>query len=288
MNQWPWYLRLPAKAAVLAVTLFLVCFPDPARFVRHVRHWRDPNALVAPTSPALAPLLDEFRTANPTLPTSSDALRAVERFVLHRIPYEWDWNTWGSADYLPTLDEVLAKGREDCDGRAVVAASLLQAMGIRAELVSDFAHVWVKTDQGEALSAGGKPLVTSGTGVQVKQGAWRAVLSATGFGVAVFPLLRELIVVAVLWLLTARFRAGFPVLAATALLMLNGLLWLRFGGADHAKPILWAQYCGLANLVAALAILTVTARAVSSCAGRSSATSDSSEADILCGNKASR
>lgn len=287
MNRWRWYLRLPIKSAIFALTLFLVCFPNPARFVRHVRHWRNSNELVNPTSPALEPLLDEFRAATPELLAAPAVVRAVETFVLHRIPYDWDWNTWGAADYLPTLDEVLAKGREDCDGRAVVAASMLNALGYDAELISDFAHVWVRTDHGDALSAGGKPVVTSATGVRVRPGAWRAVLSASGFGVAVFPLARELIVVGMFWLLTSRLRAGPATLVATALLLLNGLLWLRAGGADHARPVLWEQYFGLANLAAAVAVQVIAARAVSSCASRSSAASDSSEADIRCGNKAS-
>ena len=47
-------------------------------------------------------------------------VRGVEKFVYGHVPYAWDWDTWGVADYLPSVAEVRRMGREDCDGRAVV------------------------------------------------------------------------------------------------------------------------------------------------------------------------
>ena len=125
LNRLRWPLRIPVKWAIFAVVVLLVCFPYPHMLIRHVRHWRDPDALIAPDAQVLRPFVEELL---PLLDNRSpeEALEHVERYVYEKIPYEWDWNTWGVADYLPTVEEVMEKGVEDCDGRAVIAASLLR------------------------------------------------------------------------------------------------------------------------------------------------------------------
>ena len=54
LNAWRWYSRLPAKWGLFGLTVFAVCYPYPSVFVRHVKHWRDPNALIEPNNPDLA------------------------------------------------------------------------------------------------------------------------------------------------------------------------------------------------------------------------------------------
>ncbi|MEK6674441.1 MAG: transglutaminase-like domain-containing protein [Planctomycetota bacterium] len=245
-----WYFRWPVKWAILGITVFFVNFPNIPALVRHVQRWQHPDDLVEPNAPLLAPLVEELSIELTADIAPSEALKRVERFVYRHVPYEWDWNTWGNADYLPTVTEVLTKGHEDCDGRAVVAASLLQRFGYRASLVTDFTHVWVKTDQGELMSPGKtKAVVTENGRLKLQSGALAQVPKALGYGIAVFPLLRELIVVAVLWfLLWNRGVHKFPFFLALVLLI-NGLLFLRIAGADHRKPDVWAQWVGVSNLV---------------------------------------
>jgi hypothetical protein len=128
--------------------------------------------------------------------------------VCERIPYSWDWDNWGCVDYLPTAAEVVERGREDCDGRAVIAASILRNLGYDAQLVTDGSHMWVSTSEGATMSpvatASGRTLVTTNQagsrfdplaiiGVRSLLIDWPKNLA---FGVAVFPIGRVSVIAA--------------------------------------------------------------------------------------------
>ncbi|HUU84113.1 MAG TPA: transglutaminase-like domain-containing protein [Phycisphaerae bacterium] len=255
----PWALRWAIKWLLFGATLFLISFPDPRLFVRHVQHWQDPNALIDPDLAALQPWVAEVKRQLKPEMEPRKALKTVERFVYKKVPYRFDWETWGSADYLPTLAEVLDKGKEDCDGQAVVAASILQNLGYRAELVTDFAHVWVKTDKGETMQPGKRKSVIAGkTGLEVHwETLTKTLPRALGYSVAPFPLIRELIVLGVLWLVLLRPGVGRRVGIICAAVMLEGLMFLRVGGVDWKDPVVWAQWWGLLHLVGGVFVLFV-------------------------------
>ena len=241
-----WYLRWPVKWAALGAAIFVVSFPNPLLFVRHVQHWRDPNAMIDADLPALQPWVQEVRASLKPEMQPGKALKTVQQFVYQKVPYKYDWQTWGSADYLPTLPEVLDMGAEDCDGRAVVAASILRGLGYRAELVTDFAHVWVKTDKGETMGPGKhKSIVATRWGLEVH---WKTLSQtlprALGYGISAFPLGRELIVLAVLWLVLLRAGIGWPLRLLGLAVMLEGLLFMRAGGGWR----LWALWWGVLHL----------------------------------------
>ncbi len=262
LNNLRWYFRVPVKWFVLTLTVVVVCFPYPSVLVRHLRHWRNPNALIEPHAEALEPLVDELRPQMTSRLAPPQALQAVERFVYEKIKYEWDWNNWGTADYLPTVTEAVEKGKEDCDGRAVVAASLLKRFGFRAKIVTDFTHMWVQTEYGDTMSPGKrKAIVADEDGLRIRPGALSQLLKGLGYGIAVFPLKRELIVLAVLWLLLLRHRGGpWCNLVALALLA-SGLVLLRIGGAVYWGPVEWVQMSGVVSLTAGVVSLLVWAKA---------------------------
>ncbi|MCK4659470.1 MAG: transglutaminase domain-containing protein [Phycisphaerae bacterium] len=263
LNSLPRRYRWSIKGAVLGVTCFLVLYPYPHLFLKHIRHWQNPNALIDPHAPALQVLADELRETLEGTEDPREVLRAVENCVTEHIEYQFDWERWGVADYLPTLNEVLANRREDCDGRAVAAASLLQNLGYRAELVSDFAHVWVKTDHGELLGPGAvKALIATDEGLKVNW-CWGLISSfadALGYGVAVFPLGRELIVLVVVWLMLLDTRTPWRFAAIGAVLLLIGLLLMHLGGENPRAPIRWLQVVGFAQLVVGPVVLVWSAR----------------------------
>ena len=68
---------------------------------------------------------------------------------------------------------------------------------------------------------------------------------ALAFGVAVFPFVRELIIVFVLWLLLLRRYGGARPQLMTLCLLVVGLYLLREGGKEYLKPALWKQLSGL-------------------------------------------
>jgi hypothetical protein len=232
-----WWLRLPFKLALFVLVVTLVLFPKPWLLPEWCGRLRHVERLIDPHQPALADLEQVVRKELRGEPEPRAALKAVERAVCQRIPYAWDWDVWGVADYVPTVAEVLEKGREDCDGRAVLAASLLRRMGYDAQLVSDLVHVWVVTPAGETMSPGSgeKTLVGSETGTHARLSLQTLANlgRGTAFGIGVFPLGRELIILAVFCGL-----AGHP-------------------GVSRRR---WIVACTL--LLAALALLRVSGEAV--------------------------
>jgi hypothetical protein len=190
----------------------------------------DMNSVLQPDHPGLARLEAAVRERAKADATPPELLGVVQQVVYQAIPYAWDWDVWGVADYLPTTAEVLEKGREDCDGRAVVSASLLRRMGYQAWLVSDLTHCWVATPAGEVMSPGkgektfegGKPGEPA-TRVRFTLGTLANLGRSLGFGIAVFPLTRELVILAALCGLTMQPRSSPRRRVAGCLLMLLAL-----------------------------------------------------------------
>ncbi len=246
-------MRWPIKCGILAFTVLAVCFPNPVRLARHLAHWRDPNALIEPDAAALAPMVVALRSQLTGLDDPRDALRAVEKFVHTEIPYDWDWNTWGSADYLPTVTEVIEMGREDCDGQAVVAASLLRNFGFETELVANFAHMWVRTDKGELMGPGkNKAVVATEHGPKLHLRGLLELPKSTAFGIAVFPLTRELIVLAVIWLMLIHRRRRALHQGIWLVLFAVAFLLLRSASHDYRNPVVWLQWLAMATMVASV------------------------------------
>jgi hypothetical protein len=114
---------------VLLWTLF-VLYPNPVHLAVSAVH---------AARPVIDP--DAVRDLIPTLPDDPQAIEAIVNSSL--VPYAVPWETYSVPWYFPTPREVLARGEGDCQARAVVFASILQAKGIPARLVGSFDHLWV-------------------------------------------------------------------------------------------------------------------------------------------------
>ena len=189
--------------------------------------------------------------------TPPEVLSQVEAFVYKKVPYDWDWNTWGMADYLPTVGEVIQMGREDCDGRAVVAASLLKNLGYDARIVTDFAHVWVNTEYGETMGPGKtRTIEVTEKGVRLNARGLIQIPEILGYGIAVFPLVRELVLLSVFWLLLLGRTGALRMFISLALLT-GGLMLLRHGAADYRHPQHHCEITGLAVFLLGLLALVL-------------------------------
>lgn len=256
LNTLRWYARWPIKWAIGALTLVAVCYPYPGVLARHMRHAINPNALIAPQAPVIQTLADEIRPRLTPELAPAETLDTVEGFINEKLPFDWDWNTWGVADYIPTVHEAMEMGREDCDGRAVVAASLLRNFGFDAFLASDFAHIWVVTDKGETMSPGEtKAVVITEEGAEINIAGLGELPRALAFGISVFPLPRELVVLGVFWFLMLRRRGGIMCGTIALILLIGGLMLLRLGSHDAGNPERWVQIAALVNMAAGLAVL---------------------------------
>ena len=242
-----WESRWIAKALFLTFVMLAITYPKPWLLVRDVRRSHDLNALVDPDEPALRPWRQELESAlakRPGLP-DKQVLKIIEVFVLVKVHYDWDWNTWGVANYTPTVAEVVRMGREDCDGRAIVAASLARALGYDARLVGNLSHIWVWTPQGEFMGpAGAKAFEPTATGYRFNWACLWQWPSQVCFGLAVFPMGRELVMVAAIWLCGLSLAARRWTWFASLLLLVLGLAMVRFSAHDLGQFVRWGLSLG--------------------------------------------
>ncbi len=144
--------RVSLKVALLAGVVLFALYPNPVLLVRQVGHLLNMESLIQPDLPAMPEInraIDQLLATN--TPTLTE-FKAVERFVYRRIAYQYDWHGWWNLDYWPTAAEVWERQREDCDGRAVLAASILRARGhADARLVANLQHVWVAVGTNELM-----------------------------------------------------------------------------------------------------------------------------------------
>lgn len=288
-------LRLSAARRILIKWLFfflvtlVVLFPYPRLLYRHVAHWRDLQSLVQPEAPELAGWDAELRRwlleSWPQEPIAGRSFRewlshtdpvrvqrSVEAFVLNKVKYAWDWDVWGMADYLPSVGEIFAVAgpreplREDCDGRAVIAASLMRRLGYEARIVTDLRHVWVSTPQGEWMGPGRqKTLVSTSQGSRIQaQTLWTNLPVSLSYGIAVFPWLRELMILFTAYLLCCHRRMHPLAALGGGVLLLQGLLFMRCGvlaptgvAADGSA---WPAWVGIAHLLGGFVLLGMASR----------------------------
>ncbi len=147
------------RSAVLAAGLLLLLFPDIPRAARQIGHLWNPAALIRPGHPIVARFTDELSV--PRELSRRDEARWIARAISDRIRYSYDWIQGWNVDYWPTADEVVATGQDDCDGIAVLTASVLERRGFRARLEGNLIHVWVVVDlaEGPLRVLGGSPTV---------------------------------------------------------------------------------------------------------------------------------
>lgn len=102
----------------------------------------DPGVLVASFAHVARPEADPAAVASLAAALPDDP-RAIEHEVLDRLPYATDWEVWDVPWRFPTAAEAVAAGRGDCEARAVVLMSVLDAKGIPYNLRNSIDHMWV-------------------------------------------------------------------------------------------------------------------------------------------------
>jgi len=120
---------------VVALWILLVLYPNP--FNLGVSVYR-----------VFVPTIDP-EAVDPLLIDLPDDAEGIEREILLRIPYRYDWEVHGMPWYFPTVERVIEKGTGDCKARAIVLASVYERLGIPYRFNSSFVHVWVEY-QGKA------------------------------------------------------------------------------------------------------------------------------------------
>jgi hypothetical protein len=114
---------------IFLLWILFVLYPNPGNLVisihRVLNFGADPGAVQS--------VLSDF----PSDPA------AIEKAVLTRIHYRYDWQVYDIPWYCPTVEEVLEKGEGDCNARALVLASVLAAENISYQVQASPIHIWV-------------------------------------------------------------------------------------------------------------------------------------------------
>lgn len=206
LGKLPWPGRSALKIALFLLVLGGVLYPNPVYLVRQISHLRDTEALIQPDLPFIAEINREITATLPAKPTREQELKAVERYVYQAIPYTYDWHQWANVDYWPSAAEVWERRTEDCDGRAILSASILRARGYPdARIVGNLNHVWVVAGNNSLMGAekdqnfrrvNGKVVITPPKAETVFRGLaqikhfpfWRlALLVIVGVGLSLHP-----------------------------------------------------------------------------------------------------
>lgn len=70
----------------------------------------------------------------------------IFEFIESEIEYTDDFLNHASLDHLPTAEEVIHSGKDDCDGQAVILCSILRFKGYPAYTVVGPSHAWVEVE----------------------------------------------------------------------------------------------------------------------------------------------
>jgi hypothetical protein len=104
-------------------------YPDPSVLVASFRNVAQPRADVGAVAQLAAQLPDDPGE--------------IESEVIRGMPYATDWEVGGVPWRFPTAAEAVAEARGDCEARAVVLMSVLEAKGIPYNLRNSINHMWV-------------------------------------------------------------------------------------------------------------------------------------------------
>ncbi|HOP09321.1 MAG TPA: hypothetical protein PK718_03945 [Candidatus Methanofastidiosa archaeon] len=156
--------RISSRAAI--ISLILVVFilltggslnPTlwPQQFERRV----DPTSLLEIDKDTLAELEGEFvffkrnmedGSILPCFAGQVTIFHDIYCFTSHKIAYVKDQSLYYSLDYLAKPGEILSKGADDCDGKAVLICTMLLKRGYDAYVVMGTEHTWVEVDMGDS------------------------------------------------------------------------------------------------------------------------------------------
>jgi hypothetical protein len=118
------------KIVLVVFWVILALYPNPLMIGMSIDHTMNPQI-----DPAIVKDLADQSPNNPS---------QIEYLVLTKfVPYDYDWNVFGVPWYFPTPAEVIAERRGDCEARAIILASILEAKGIPYKLNVSPVHIWV-------------------------------------------------------------------------------------------------------------------------------------------------
>ena len=115
--------------AMLLFWTFIVCYPNPFILGRNIVRY-----LRFPVDPSVVEIIESEIPDEPA---------QIEKFTKALVQYEYDWKNYGFPDYVSTARQAVTRRKGDCEDRAIVLASLLEAKNIPYDLKASLVHFWV-------------------------------------------------------------------------------------------------------------------------------------------------
>lgn len=145
----PW-LRWILKSAGFAAFTLLVLNPHLSRSIEQIQRTLRPEALIQTNFPALQQINREIDGWLAGGISRQSEPEVIEAYVCKRIRYLDDYSNWLNVEYWPDAEQVWSRAQEDCDGRAILAASILRSRGYSsARLAVGLDHMWVRLNANE-------------------------------------------------------------------------------------------------------------------------------------------
>ncbi|MBN1856271.1 MAG: transglutaminase domain-containing protein [Dehalococcoidia bacterium] len=194
-----WLLRCLAvhTGGLIALWVLLVLYPNPLSLPVSVYRVFNPD--IDPV--AVEPLLEGL----PSDPAD------IEKAILQRISYHYDWEVNGMPWYFPTTETIVERREGDCKARAVILASVFERLEIPYQFNSSLVHVWVEYE-GKAETIIENPRAkfyqqdpeTGKRLFQLPEINWKVWFDSTREGLwVVMPLVRKVLLVAGIAVLVA-------------------------------------------------------------------------------------
>ncbi len=231
--------RLSIKSAVFLLTLLFILFPNPFLLIKQIAHFNEPEQCIQTDFEGVDAALHSIDSLAGDAPDSAAVLAAVEQFVYDRVKYSYDWHSWGCVDYWPPAEQVFRRGVEDCDGRAILAVSLLRAHGFHsAHLVGNANHMWAAVDTFEIMGPRAEATFNNADGVTtIALPGFNALLTSLATAMTVFPGTRVLLLSLLVLLLCLHPAATRIQLLSAVTLLLGGLYVLKDWGGLFRRDV---------------------------------------------------
>ncbi len=154
---WTWLasrsftIRFLIKLLIFLIILMIVVSPNPVLNVKQIAAYTNTEALFAPF-PELETINAEIDSLLPEDYTFKDEYNTIVRYVYQHVPYQFDWDNWVNAEYWPSAQQTWERGKEDCDGRAILAVAIFRSRGYAdANIVGSMRHLWIKVAGQEGM-----------------------------------------------------------------------------------------------------------------------------------------
>ncbi len=152
--------RVVIKLVLFGLVVLFVSLPNPVLTVKQLQAYLNTEALFDSEFPEMQQINTKIDSLLPPDYTFEQEYRTVVRFVYDHIKYEYDWDNWLNSEYWPNAHEVWQRGREDCDGRAILAVAIFRARGYAdANIVGSMRHLWIRVGDNELMGPDKEKLV---------------------------------------------------------------------------------------------------------------------------------